>query len=87
LVATSDPALVIFRFARRRDKTTVWLVNYSSRRKEAILNLSNSCASVRRTDFEGNPVAAPPAMLASGGRQVHVELRGWEMLALELSES
>ena len=77
--------MVVFRFAKRPDKTTVWLVNYSSQKREAVLNFSDSYASVRRTDFEGNSIAGPPPVLGLGGRQVKVGLHGWEIAALEIS--
>jgi len=87
LVAATDPSIVVFRFARGRNKTTVWLMNYSSRKREAVLNFSHSYAGVRRTDFEGNPVAGAPPVLAPGGRQIRAELHGWEIAALEISNT
>ncbi len=85
LVTSTDPAVVVFRFAKGPDKTTVWLMNYSSQKREAVLNFSDSYASVRRTDFEGNSIAGPPPVLGLGGRQVKVGLHGWEIAALEFS--
>ena len=87
LVASTDPAVVIFRFAKRPDKTIVWLANYSSQKREAVLNSSHSCASVQRTDFEGNSVAGSPPVLAPGGQRVQVGLHEWEIAALEISNS
>ena len=85
LVASTDPAVVVFRFAKRPDKTTVWLANYSSQKREAVLNFADPYASVQRTDFEGNSVAGPAPVLALGGRQVKLKLHGWEIAALEVS--
>jgi len=87
LIASTDPAVVVFRFAKRPDKTTVWLVNYSSRRREAVLNLSQSYASIQRTDFEGNSIAGSPPVLAPGGHHIQVGLHEWEIAALEISSS
>jgi hypothetical protein len=79
--------VVVFRFAKRPDKTTVWLANYSSQKREAVLKFSEPYASVQRTDFEGNSVAGPAPVLALGGRQVKIGLHGWEIAALEISKS
>jgi len=84
LVNTTDATTVVFRLSRGRDKTTVWLANYSDAKRQAVLDFSHSYGSVRRTDFEGNSGTGPPAVLAKGGRRVQVELREWEMAALEL---
>jgi hypothetical protein len=87
LVASTDPAVVVFRFAKRPNKTTAWLANYSNQKREAILNFSDSYASVQRTDFEGKSIAGSLPVLAAGGRRVQVALHGWEIAALEFSNS
>jgi Glycosyl hydrolases family 38 N-terminal domain len=85
VLSTDDPATAVFRFVRRRERTEVWLMNYSSRQRDVVLEFSHSYRAVKRTDFEGNTFSGPRPALVKKGQQVRLKLRAWEIAALALS--
>lgn len=85
MVSVNDPAVVIFRFARRGGKATLWLANYSDQGRKARLDFSTAYRDAHRTDLEGNVAAEHPPLLSSRGRKLEMNLSPWEIAALELS--
>jgi len=82
LVQVDDPAIVIFRLARERHRTILWLMNYSDQSKSAELKFPAAFRNARRTDMEGNALKGPEFRTA--GKSVTLHLSAWEIAALEM---
>ena len=84
-LATSNPALVVFRLNAASDKVTIWLMNYSGAASSGKLLLADAVKSCRRVDFEGRVLEGKKAILSGSGKQIELELLPWEMASLELT--
>lgn len=87
LVSVNDPTIVIFRFARERNKTLLWLMNYSDQPKHAELKFPAALQSAQRTDMEGKQLEGIPPVLGQSGKSVSLHLSAWEMTVIEIESS